>query len=366
MNQKDWVEYFEAVNGRKPTASEFSKALKNKEFTLQSNQDDNVQEELKDTLDEQKSIIDKEDWIASFEANNGRRPTPAEFSEALNRGEFVSSSYTQQDSHSLNPRLYKRLITQSLLFLMLIIFERKSSSYGLYVTFFYYLVPFGNWFGILSTFSMISGFVVGWHGILGKQIWVKELWLLITTSVCSLIFIGYNAVMSPRKEHLLFSVLLLIAEVVKIAMIWNAKNKLPSKTKFINTNNYNQPSDEFQLKKHGLWMNFLLVFINFLLLFFIFTLINEEAIYRYGGGGGLLLWLAVLAVILSCINLIPTFISHTRWKYLIYFINIFLGPTIIGWLVLLIVAIVTNNNAKRDQEMAFLMRKISDKVGGDK
>lgn len=94
MNQKDWVEYFKVVNGRNPTASEFSEALKNKEFTLQSNQDDNRQKELKDALDEQKSIIDKEDWIASFEANNGRRPTPAEFSEALNRGEFVFSSDT--------------------------------------------------------------------------------------------------------------------------------------------------------------------------------------------------------------------------------------------------------------------------------
>lgn len=362
MNQKDWVEYFEAVNGRKPTASEFSEALKNKEFTLQSNQDDNRQKELKDALDEQKSIIDKEDWIASFEANNGRRPTPAEFSEALNRGEFVFSSDTQQDLPNLNSRLYIGLIILSLIFLVLIFLEHISNA----MYFRGYLVSYGNWLSLVSTFSMLLGVGVGSHGLIGKKVWVKELWILMIISLASIVVLGYHIFAFWGSFFIPYLMLLLIVEVVKIAMIWNAKNKLPAKTKFIKTNNYNQPSDEFQLKKHGLWMNFLLVFINFLLLFFIFTLINEEAIYRYGGGGGLLLWLAVLAVILSCINLIPTFISHTRWKYLIYFINIFLGPTIIGWLVLLIVAIVTNNNAKRDQEMAFLMRKISDKVGGDK
>lgn len=36
MNQKDWVEYFEAMNGRKPTASEFSEALKRNEFVTEN------------------------------------------------------------------------------------------------------------------------------------------------------------------------------------------------------------------------------------------------------------------------------------------------------------------------------------------
>lgn len=32
MNNKDWVEYFEVINGRKPTAAEYEVALKNGEF----------------------------------------------------------------------------------------------------------------------------------------------------------------------------------------------------------------------------------------------------------------------------------------------------------------------------------------------
>ena len=34
MNQKDWVEYFEAVNGRKPSMQEFQEARENGEFVV--------------------------------------------------------------------------------------------------------------------------------------------------------------------------------------------------------------------------------------------------------------------------------------------------------------------------------------------
>ena len=35
MNQKDWVEYFEAVNGRKPSMQEFQAAREKGEFVLE-------------------------------------------------------------------------------------------------------------------------------------------------------------------------------------------------------------------------------------------------------------------------------------------------------------------------------------------
>lgn len=159
--------------------------------------------------------------------------------------------------------------------------------------------------------------------------------------------------------------LLLIVEVIKIAILWNAKNKLPAKTKFIKANNYNQPFNEFQVQKHGFWLNILLIFIDVIFFFslMMFLAISGDTMHI---GIPLIISLAVISVPLSMINLLPTLISHTRWKYIIFILNIFLGPTIIGWFILLIVAISTNNSAKREQEMAFLLRKISDKIGDDK
>ena len=35
MNQKDWVEYFEAINGRKPSMQEFQEAREKGEFVVE-------------------------------------------------------------------------------------------------------------------------------------------------------------------------------------------------------------------------------------------------------------------------------------------------------------------------------------------
>lgn len=64
--------------------------------------------------------------------------------------------------------------------------------------------------------------------------------------------------------------------------------------------------------------------------------------------------------------MIPTLISHTNWKYLIFIFNVFFGLTVFGWIILLIIANATNNSAKREQEMAYLLRKMSDKIGDEK
>ncbi|MBY4973774.1 hypothetical protein K6V43_10415 [Streptococcus suis] len=74
---------------------------------------------------------------------------------------------------------------------------------------------------------------------------------------------------------------------------------------------------------------------------------------------GIILFLSLIDLIV----LLPTFISHTGWKYIIFIANLLFAPTIIGWFLLLIIANVTNKSALREQEMNYLLRKVSDKVG---
>ncbi|MEI4342242.1 hypothetical protein [Streptococcus suis] len=205
MNQKDWVEYFEAMNGRKPTASEFSEALEKREFIIESDNTDSM---------EDNSLVKEE-------------------------GNF-----------------FRKLSDKYHLFLIRIMYSNTSSS----------------------------------------------------------------------------------------------------------TRNYNQPLSGFQLKKYGSWLNFAIIFIDFIFFAIIASAINHASDSMTEGISIVLL---IFCLLLSVFNSIPTLISHTRWKYLIFLLNIFLGPTIIGWLVLLIIAISTNNSAKREQEMAYLLRMMSDKLGDD-
>jgi len=75
----------------------------------------------------------------------------------------------------------------------------------------------------------------------------------------------------------------------------------------------------------------------------------------------LIAFIIFFAIIFSIINMIPVLVSHTGWKYILFLWNLLLGWTIIGWLIALIIAISTNNSAKREQELMYLIRKISDK-----
>ncbi|HEM5087573.1 TPA: superinfection immunity protein [Streptococcus suis] len=205
MNQKDWVEYFEAMNGRKPTASEFSEALEKREFIIESDNTDSMED----------------------------------------------NSFVKEEGN-----FFRKLSDKYHLFLIRIMYSNTSSS----------------------------------------------------------------------------------------------------------TRNYNQPLSGFQLKKYGSWLNFAIIFIDFIFFAIIASAINHASDSMTEGISIVLL---IFCLLLSVFNSIPTLISHTRWKYLIFLLNIFLGPTIIGWLVLLIIAISTNNSAKREQEMAYLLRMMSDKLGDD-
>ncbi|WP_368400237.1 hypothetical protein [Streptococcus anginosus] len=119
---------------------------------------------------------------------------------------------------------------------------------------------------------------------------------------------------------------------------------------------------EFKVKKTGGWLNIFIVLTDFIFLFAVASLFQQ---YAYNSIFVSIPFVVAL-MLLSVLNMLPTLISYTNWKYLIFVLNIFLGPTIIGWLILLIVAIFTNNSAKRDQEMAYLLRKMTDKLGEDK
>lgn len=137
--------------------------------------------------------------------------------------------------------------------------------------------------------------------------------------------------------------------------------------KTLKDSNDSHSLEEFQLQKHGMWLNIFLILINSFLFFILWIIIldSSRAVSNGEIGSPALFGLVFISVFLSLINLVPTLISHTNWKYLIFIFNIFIGPTIIGWLVLLLLAISTNKSDRREQEMAYLIRKMSNKLGED-
>lgn len=137
--------------------------------------------------------------------------------------------------------------------------------------------------------------------------------------------------------------------------------------KTLKDSNDSHSLEEFQLQKHGMWLNIFLILINSFLFFILWIIIldSSRAVSNGEVGAPALFGLVFISVFLSLINLVPTLISHTNWKYLIFIFNIFIGPTIIGWLVLLLLAISTNKSDRREQEMVYLIRKMSNKLGED-
>ena len=137
--------------------------------------------------------------------------------------------------------------------------------------------------------------------------------------------------------------------------------------KTLKDSNDSHSLEEFQLQKHGMWLNIFLILINSFLFFILWIIIldSSRAVSNGEIGAPALFGLVFISVFLSLINLVPTLISHTNWKYLIFIFNIFIGPTILEWLVLLLLAISTNKSDIREQEMAYLIRKMNNKLGED-
>lgn len=83
MEKQEWFEYFEAVNGRKPTLEEFSKAKASGFFEKKKESE----KEEKPTHPQQETPLSpkqvRENWVKNFELNHGRKPSFEEFFEGV-------------------------------------------------------------------------------------------------------------------------------------------------------------------------------------------------------------------------------------------------------------------------------------------
>lgn len=83
MEKQEWFEYFEAVNGRKPTLEEFSKAKASGFFEKKKASE----KEEKPTRPQQETPLSpkqvRENWVKNFELNYGRKPSFEEFFEGV-------------------------------------------------------------------------------------------------------------------------------------------------------------------------------------------------------------------------------------------------------------------------------------------
>ena len=83
MEKQEWFEYFEAVNGRKPTLEEFSKAKASGFFEKKkaSEKEENITHPQQETPLSPKQV--RENWVKDFELNHGRKPSFEEFFEGI-------------------------------------------------------------------------------------------------------------------------------------------------------------------------------------------------------------------------------------------------------------------------------------------
>ena len=83
MEKQEWFEYFEAVNGRKPTLEEFSKAKASGFFEKKKASE----KEEKPTYHQQETPLSpkqvRENWVKNFELDHGRKPSFEEFFEGV-------------------------------------------------------------------------------------------------------------------------------------------------------------------------------------------------------------------------------------------------------------------------------------------
>lgn len=83
MEKQEWFEYFEAVNGRKPTLEEFSKAKASGLFEKKkaTEKEENITHPQQETPLSPKQV--RENWVKDFELNHGRKPSFEEFFEGV-------------------------------------------------------------------------------------------------------------------------------------------------------------------------------------------------------------------------------------------------------------------------------------------
>lgn len=116
------------------------------------------------------------------------------------------------------------------------------------------------------------------------------------------------------------------------------------------TTQYNSSDYHYRKPISSTLMNVILF--AFLFLPSLFVLSNFDGIISDGIGG----YLIILAIS-ECIYLLPTLISHSGRKFIIWILNILFGWTILGWLILLFLALDGNNKRRMVHSLDHIANK---------
>lgn len=128
----------------------------------------------------------------------------------------------------------------------------------------------------------------------------------------------------------------------------------------VSESDYNKPEESFKLKKRGYGINIFIYIVTLLPVFYLITQLDGS--YLSSSDTGLILAVLGGVLLFTYLYLLPTFICHSGAKFFIFFFNFFLGVTIIGWIVLLFWAMSSNKAYDNEQEMKYIMRKMSDRL----
>ncbi len=100
MNHKEWVEYFEEINDRKPTAAEYAAALQKGEFVTESNQTEQVSPNLQAPNGQASVSLPPEPQPSSFFAKY-KALILTGLAICLSIGAYFSYQYYQESQNSL-------------------------------------------------------------------------------------------------------------------------------------------------------------------------------------------------------------------------------------------------------------------------
>lgn len=117
----------------------------------------------------------------------------------------------------------------------------------------------------------------------------------------------------------------------------------------------NQPR-EFKVRKSGfsITLNLILFLIIFLPVLFLGGSLAGSFL---GNGIVVFVFFAAIAVWLY---LLPTFISHTGRKIVIFIFNVLMGWTLIGWIILIFFALSGNKDERHRQELHYMVNRMND------
>ncbi|MFW8053161.1 superinfection immunity protein [Vagococcus fluvialis] len=127
-------------------------------------------------------------------------------------------------------------------------------------------------------------------------------------------------------------------------------------------NSFNQPiqpvtqaatssTPAFEMTKKGRWINWAIFISGAVVIFFILTILTELG-FSIGASGSIGAGIAILFLI-DAVYFLPSLIYHasTGGKIIMFILNSLFGFTIIGWIILLIIASSRNSKERRAQEL---------------